>query len=93
MELAALKSAVDAGFRESHRRFDEQNERLAVIDEKVTKTNGTVIRHEEQIKTLFERVRELPRDVVTVRALTVIKDFGGWVVAGVLGLLKLMGKL
>lgn len=93
MELAALKATVEHGFRETGRRFDEQNEKLAVIDEKVTVTNGKVIRHEEQIRTVFERLKDLPRDVVTVSALKVVKEFGGWIVAGVLGTLKLMGKL
>ncbi len=93
VELAALKSTVEHGFREMHRRTDEQNVKLAVIDGKVTITNGTVIRHDEQIRTLFQQFKDAPKDVVTFSALKALKDYGGWIAAGVLGALKLMGKL
>lgn len=96
-QLAALQATVEVGQREVARRFDAvdrrldvQDAKLASIESEVKATNGRVTRHDEQIKGMAATV---PKGAVTKGAVKDFAAFGGWIVAAVLGLLRLMGKL
>lgn len=82
-QIAALEATVESGFAETHRRLDEHGRKLASIEAEAKYTNGRVTRLEER----------MPRDAVTVSALKLIKEFGGWALAGLFTLLKLTGAL
>lgn len=95
--LAALQATVESGQREQNRRFDgmdgrldKQDRKLESIEREVKQTNGRVTRHDEQIKNI---ARAASPDQVTFSSVKNYGAFGGWIVAGLLGLLKLMGKL
>lgn len=96
-QLARLQAVVESGQREQHRRFDgmdvrldKQDRKLESIEREVKQTNGRVTRHDEQIKSI---ARAASPDPVTFTTVKTYGAFGGWLVAGLLGLLKLMGKL
>lgn len=66
--LAALQAEMRAGFSATNRRFDEGRQetrdrhddnirRLDRIETEVRATNGRVTRHDEQIRTLFSRLK------------------------------------
>lgn len=103
LALGKLTAQVEAGFQNLNRRADEMAVDLREIKVEVKRTNGRVNELEG-----VNKVR-LAEDQATVKATaaamrnadsTVTMDrvkqfgqFGGWIVAGVLGLLKLLGKL
>jgi hypothetical protein len=90
LELEVLDAKLDWLERRQSERHVETTTRLDRIETQVRETNGRVTRHDEQIRTLF-RVR--PKDVLTMGTVKIFAAFGGWVVAALLGALKLAGKL
>jgi len=67
-QLAALGAKVESGFSAMNRRMDDNEdvqrdrhdenvERLKEIEKDVKETNGRVTRHDEQIRTLFARLK------------------------------------
>ncbi len=64
-------------------RFEAQDERLETIEQEVKTTNGKVIRHEEQIRTLFERGKTSPTRSpgITKRDVQMFLSGGGALIA------------
>jgi hypothetical protein len=108
LEVRVLQAKVEAGFENVGRRLDAQDEqasdrhkenvdRLEAIEQEVRMTNGRVTRHDEQLKTLFERVRELglrllPPASTRADLKWYVTLFGAGFGAA-LAILKLIGKL
>lgn len=85
-EIAARMHAETAGRLE---RIELRSER---IEEQVRETNGRVTRHDEQIKTLFERVREgVTKGALTLADLKWYLVVAGSCIAGTYGFLRLFG--
>ena len=105
VELGKLHAAVESLSREFGRRMDRQDSTLSEIRADVKATNGTVIRHDEQIKALQSAVLAPAKALQSAE--TAQEDdeqtfrerikFLAWGVggggAGVLALLKLIGRL
>ena len=70
----------------SAERHAENVERLMRIETEVKTTNGRVTRNEEQIRTLQTR----PSAIAQAK---MFAAFAGWILAGFIALLKLLGKL
>lgn len=101
-QLASLGTQVDLGLRHIDKRFDGQDARLVRIEEQVRLTNGRVNELEKinaarmagTAATLAAEQRARSESpVVTWETAQTWAKFGGWIVAGGMGLLKLMGKL
>ncbi len=99
LQLARLATTVEGGFREVSRRMDVQDKTLLSIDEQARLTNGRVTRHDERIGQIQAALSSAAgpfkgeEAALTVERVKQFGAFGGWLVAGILGLLKLMGKL
>ena len=100
--LASLTEKVSGGFANVDRVMAYQNTELAEIKSEVKRTNGRVT----QLETV--NAARTAGDVATAKAVErasnqspivtweTVKTFGqfsGWIVAGGIGLLKLIGKL
>jgi hypothetical protein len=71
MDIATLAEQIRGMERGQEARHRETAERLQRIEDQVRRTNGTVIRHDEQIRTLFTWAKDL---VATVKDLVQHRD-------------------
>lgn len=102
-DVQALQRVMEARFEAVLARLDDDRElatqrheenrlRLQGIDVEVRRTNGRVTRTEEQIRSLFARLKK-PVDGITLANLKWYLACAGGGFAACMFLMKLMGKL
>jgi hypothetical protein len=60
-QLTRLTATVEAGFQETYRRFDRQDERLELIDSKAASAHSRVSRIEGTVRSLSARIEDVAK--------------------------------
>ena len=101
VDVQVIAAKVDAGFAFMRERFADTSERLERIEDQVRETNGRVTRHDEQLKSVREALRERAEAMKndgesgTIRR----KDIQWWLwiaggsIGGTIAILRLLGRL
>lgn len=101
-QMVRLSTQVELGLQHIDKRFDGQDQRLVRIEDQVRLTNGRVTILEKtdaarvagnMATAAAEEKARTGSPVVTWETAQTFAKFGGWLVAGGMGLLKMMGKL
>jgi hypothetical protein len=88
--IESVSERIDEQREDSLRMHHENREELRAIRAQTTATNGRLSIAETNISTLF---RTAPKEAITFGTAKRYAAFGGYVIAGVLWLLHMMGKL